>query len=452
MSYELYNILGVTPDASEDEIKRAYFKKVRQFPPEKNPEKFKAIRTAYETLINKESRADYDALQKYGGKISKLILEAEDFMSKEDWNEAVKKWKAVLDLLPDNKSVYESLAMCYLMSGDIDKSIELYKKLLKRDSTIPTYWMNLGWAYLIKARENTLDKDEFYKKSEKAFKKVTELEPYNALAYQALATIKQDKQEWEEAVKLLELAVSSDNKLDLHDVFSLFQLCPLYIILDKEKEFKDTLKRIESIVPDDEEVKEIVAFKLVALADELINPASRYKEAYFVLRLASKLLPNNNDIKKAKDEAKTIYKATEELGAFETDAFIIQPFKFLLAASLFEVYHESYDKSAVELALKRLEYYSPWELQESIDRIKEVYPNLYKLNKPFLKELSQFISKEYTEPNQPIERQVTTSNTTSYSNTSSTYSNKSSDWGCGEICGTALCCGIGILIASLLGC
>ncbi|MGB0385348.1 MAG: J domain-containing protein [Ardenticatenaceae bacterium] len=55
-----YAILGVARRADEKAIKRAYFKKVRQFPPEKAPEQFKEIRGAYDQLRNAERRAQVD--------------------------------------------------------------------------------------------------------------------------------------------------------------------------------------------------------------------------------------------------------------------------------------------------------------------------------------------------------------------------------------------------------
>jgi len=52
-----YGVLGLDRHASEAEIKRAYFQLVRHFPPEREPEKFRDIRTAYEQLRDAESRA-----------------------------------------------------------------------------------------------------------------------------------------------------------------------------------------------------------------------------------------------------------------------------------------------------------------------------------------------------------------------------------------------------------
>lgn len=45
-----YHILGLEPGASQAEIKKAYFRMVRQHSPESDPEQFQKIREAYEQL------------------------------------------------------------------------------------------------------------------------------------------------------------------------------------------------------------------------------------------------------------------------------------------------------------------------------------------------------------------------------------------------------------------
>ena len=55
-----YAVLGIPRRADEGEIKRAYFRLVREYPPERVPEKFQEIRSAYEQLRTSESRAQTD--------------------------------------------------------------------------------------------------------------------------------------------------------------------------------------------------------------------------------------------------------------------------------------------------------------------------------------------------------------------------------------------------------
>jgi curved DNA-binding protein CbpA len=54
-----YEVLKLPPDADDDAIRRRYLELVRQFTPEHHPEKFAAIRAAYESLKDLTTRLEH---------------------------------------------------------------------------------------------------------------------------------------------------------------------------------------------------------------------------------------------------------------------------------------------------------------------------------------------------------------------------------------------------------
>src|SRR3979411_405552 len=71
-SKDFYNVLGVSSTASQDEIKKAYRKLAKKYPPDANAndtkagERFKEISEAKNVLSDPAKRKQYDEMRRYG--------------------------------------------------------------------------------------------------------------------------------------------------------------------------------------------------------------------------------------------------------------------------------------------------------------------------------------------------------------------------------------------------
>jgi len=67
VSQDPFLVLGVSPEADDDEIKRRYLAQVRLHSPERAPERFQEIRAAYEAIRDRRGRLRVQLLGTGGG-------------------------------------------------------------------------------------------------------------------------------------------------------------------------------------------------------------------------------------------------------------------------------------------------------------------------------------------------------------------------------------------------
>ncbi len=94
---DYYKILGVSQNASADEIKKAYRKLALLYHPDKNPndkvaeEKFKEIAEAYEVLKDEQKRKEFDNLRSFGQNKTRTNYQSNNTYNDFDFNPSYKK-------------------------------------------------------------------------------------------------------------------------------------------------------------------------------------------------------------------------------------------------------------------------------------------------------------------------------------------------------------------------
>ena len=309
----LYEILGIEKNATDQEIKKAYNKLLRKYPPEKEAEKYKEIREAYDTLKDKERRKNYDAYFNYGNEIQKLEKEANELIEREEYIQAEKLLKKILILSPEIIHIRELLGKVFFYEKKYDDSIKQFDTLINEYSNNSDYYVERGCSY----REK---KD--YIRAENDYLKAYSLDYENLGAINELVYLYIGQKKIDKAISFLNREIYRDNSLDFADFFSLSKLIECYVFKNDKLGLQKVVADIKKIAPEDEETKKYMSWKLTELALE-IHKVKYHILAYEVIKLAENLY-SNKDIKKLVDRF-ILYSLLERL--LEDKEMVYAPLK-----------------------------------------------------------------------------------------------------------------------------
>lgn len=74
MSEDPFAELGIDENADDETIKRRYLALVRAYPPDRDPERFQALRSAYEAISSRRERVGQKLLHTSGAALARLKL------------------------------------------------------------------------------------------------------------------------------------------------------------------------------------------------------------------------------------------------------------------------------------------------------------------------------------------------------------------------------------------
>ena len=128
-----FEILGLSEGAQPKEIKRAYFKLVRQFSPEKDPERFQQIREAYEHLTEDRSKVKEGIITLEFPDIplaSQMKEQIQKRIDTRNYQEALATAEEAIKYFGEFEGFLYYLAISQRHLGKTGKSVKTFEKLV----------------------------------------------------------------------------------------------------------------------------------------------------------------------------------------------------------------------------------------------------------------------------------------------------------------------------------
>ena len=143
-----YEILGLEEGADEKEIKRAYFKLVRQFTPEKAPERFQEIREAYENLKSGKGKAVLTFTIPDDPFAKKMLEQIETLYRQHAYWEALETADEAVRYFGESEGFLYYQALLQRKNYYSGKSVKSFEKLVKLYPDKMEYAKELAISYL----------------------------------------------------------------------------------------------------------------------------------------------------------------------------------------------------------------------------------------------------------------------------------------------------------------
>lgn len=392
-----YDILDLPKDSVESEIRKAYILKLRQYPNEKFPEEFKAIRKAYETLSNQKSRKEYDTMSIYGEEIKQLQNSAFIALENDNFDDAIMYYKKILMIEPSLLNIRNQYALALIYNDEQDNAIRQLVKLIEQDKKNAVYFYNLGFAYETKGDDQQAI--TFYKQA-------SELDPNDVNIIFALSDVYLNISDFPNARRTINNALSKNSNEGFHQFMYLFRHLQIDVFSKDSDLIGKTLVRIEALLEHNHDEKNYVANEFGKFASELFY-YKQFEWAYYLTEKGIELDPTNTDLLSLHEETKNNKMLYKEFGYLEKDEKIVKPLLYNLFLYLFaNEFSEKEFNSRLDDMFKSVELSTMYDSEQtsaSIKRLNIKYPNLYKIREEYFKKVLK-ISEHYKEINKQYDQ------------------------------------------------
>ena len=225
-----YKVLQLEPGADKQTVKKAYFKLIRQFTPDKAPEKFKEIREAYEYLQKDDNLTDLQKAVSIPEEFVKPYYQVLEWMEKEEYDKAIALCENVLRIvkLPE---FHVQLGRAYLMNGNSGKAVKIWEDICSKQKDNPEYLELLGDAYRDRG---------WYNKAVAAYDKLYRMNREELAFYCKFMELLSDQDRNEYARKIGSRALACYNRLEKHSREAVQSMSEIFEVMAELMEDADS--------------------------------------------------------------------------------------------------------------------------------------------------------------------------------------------------------------------
>ncbi len=293
-----YKILGLKPGASQGEIKKAYFKLVRQYSPEKDAEKFQEIRQAYEQLQKAQGEEEGPVFQKM--KSDAAYERMEDIQKSQhagDWEIVRDACEQARKDYPDEIWFLFALIGAQRKCGNTGKAVKNAELLVSKEPDNKWFQKELAVSYIARG---------FTKKALPVCEKAYEMGCTDSDFLMTYAIECRDFDEPVRGIEVLQKLVHQDKKWDRDNIVELFAAYGEMIAMNEEvngaffwdiiNPFAEAMERYRVYLSD--HVQEIL-FSIVIMASNPFYEMKEYQKLWDMMDIVDSMSKGNERFERA---------------------------------------------------------------------------------------------------------------------------------------------------------
>ncbi|WP_319001681.1 tetratricopeptide repeat protein [Clostridium estertheticum] len=384
---DYYEILELTALASNEDIKRAYFKSVRKYPPDRFEVEFMNIRKAYEILSNEKTRKQYDSINNLDSDVKENYGLARTYMEEEELNKAIKILQKMQK--EDSKSLIVKvlLAEVYLKNSNSGKALTVYEELTLEEPENSAFAGYLANAYLNRG---------WHKKAILAYNKAIELDSDNISLWLGLSEAYVESNEYFNARNVLEKAL--EVVTDIKDNTTIYlELITIDMNFEMFSSIHKPIDKLAELAINNDEIKENITSTLSELASYLMQ-MEKMEDAKKIIEKAAKILPEDEDVLRIKNEIENYMIYIDDFNKLKENKKVNHEVVSLISFNVLPNnelgMHDEEEKEAMNYFQEYTVLYNYDIYKSSIKKLEKDYPDLYALKVEFFNKLTNNIERK----------------------------------------------------------